>query len=190
MSTPPFNHHNQHNSQHMSQRSSYQQQQQMQSMMPASSNPSMSLSHFRFLSSNAAQNSTTNANQSERSVTPSGKSHTSLNTINNQQKVFIRDMPDAVDEIKLQYEGQRHVVMPGYMTSADILRNMLMCHTNDLKAAATTLVQRQKNTQLSLREKLKMQQQQQQQPMATNGMGVTKDNMSINGKFLKLYLSN
>lgn len=119
-----------------------------------SNNPSMSMSQFRFLSNNG------HGNQSERSGTPSGKSQTSLNTIGNQQKVFIRQLPDAVDEIKLQYEGQRHVVMPGYMTSADILRNMLLCHTNDLKATASVMVQRHRNNaQPSLRERLIQQQQ-------------------------------
>lgn len=162
MTSPPPPHPQQHTSQRSRYNSTNNNYNAMNGM-PASSNPSVSLSHFRFLSSHS--NTTGGGGgASERSATPSGKSHTSLNTLNNQQRVFIREVPDAVDEIKLQYEGERHVVKPGYMTSADVLRNMLLTHqTNDVKAVASAIVQRQKNAQMSLREKLAMQQQQQQQ---------------------------
>lgn len=62
----------------------------------------------------------------ERSITPCSKS------LNTAQNVLIKDIPDAVDEVKVQYEGQRHVVVPGYMTSADILRNCLLKNNNNL----------------------------------------------------------
>ena len=79
--------------------------------------------------------------------------------------MFIRNMPDAVDEIKLQYEGERHVVLPGYMTSVDILRNMLLNNTTDMKAVVAASVRGQWNgaagSQMSLKEKLMMQKQMQ-----------------------------
>lgn len=84
--------------------------------------------------------------------------------------MFIRNMPDAVDEIKLQYEGERHVVLPGYMTSVDILRNMLLNNTTDMKAVVAASVRGQWNgaagSQMSLKEKLMMQKQMQGGNMA------------------------
>ena len=88
---------------------------------------------------------------------------------------MIKHIPDAVDVVKLDFEGQRRVVVPGYMTSADILRNMLLnsnssadassgpnssC-TAELKSAAPLIIQRQ-STHMSLKEKLLMQQRSQQ----------------------------
>lgn len=94
----------------------------------------------------------------ERSVTPSSKSLNSLNNLNNQSKLMIKHIPDAVDEVKLEYEGQRHVVIPGYMTSADILRNILLNNpqTTEIKNAAPLSVKQ--NESLSLKEKLLLQQ--------------------------------
>lgn len=62
----------------------------------------------------------------ERSITPCSKS------MYCSQNLLIKDIPDSVDEVRLEYEGQRHVVVPGYMTSADILRNILIKNNSTL----------------------------------------------------------
>lgn len=133
---------------------SKQQKQQKQRLM---SNTSSSFNYhtkqadFRFLA--------TNSNQSERSITPSSKSLNSLlNSTSTGQNCFIRHIPDSVDEVKLEYEGQRHVVVPGYMTSADILRNLLLNsqQSNEIKSIHCNSNQ---NDSLTLKERLIMNQQ-------------------------------
>lgn len=62
----------------------------------------------------------------DRSNTPCSKSMYA------SQNLLIKDIPDSVDEVRLEYEGQRHVIVPGYMTSADILRNILLKNNSSL----------------------------------------------------------
>lgn len=106
---------------------------------------------------------------------------TSMSINQNPNKLMIQELPDAVDMVKLEYEGQRRVFVPGYLTSADILRNMLLNSVsqpnNSSPSAMSTTVSRKstsslaanpirvqvKKQPLTLKEKLLLQQQQQQQ---------------------------
>ena len=149
---------------------------QQRQMSSASSNTNYTLQSVKITptasTSGGALNNTEfrmlNAHSSERSTTPSGKSsNTSMANIVDR-RVMIRHIPEAVDEVKLDFEGQRRVVVPGYMTSADILRNMLLNNANnaanmgvangtDLKTAAPMIIKRQQQNGMSLKEKLLMQ---------------------------------
>ena len=147
---------------------------QQRQMSSASSNTNYTLQSVK-ITPNASTNGgaltefrVLNAHSSERSNTPSGKSsNTSMANIVDR-RVMIRHIPEAVDEVKLDFEGQRRVVVPGYMTSADILRNMLLNNANnnanmslvngtDLKTAAPMIIKRQQQNGMSLKEKLLMQ---------------------------------
>ena len=75
---------------------------------------------------------------------------------------MLKHVPDSVDVVQLQYEGQRRVVVPGYMTSVDLLRNMLLNTEktpNDAldPSKAPIIIQRQTVPQMSLKEKLMLQ---------------------------------
>ena len=92
---------------------------------------------------------------------------------------MIAHMPDSVDRVQFEYEGARHVVVPGFMTSADLLRNMLLksngapifdpCQAlvgnvagaQQKEVQAPVIVQRHVSDGMSLKEKLLMQQRQQ-----------------------------
>lgn len=126
-------------------------------------------SEFRYLNNNAS------VNHSDRSATTlSGKSLSSLsqsnNNLNFNNRVMLSHIPDSVDVVQFHYEGQRRVVVPGYMTSADILRNMLLNSnkesTNGIDcldpSKAPIIIQRQ-TTNMSLKEKLLLQNQNQNQ---------------------------
>jgi hypothetical protein len=136
-------------------------------MSNASSNYTMQSvklsTEFRILSSSN--------HQSERSTATSGGGNATQQINVTQQLKMVQHLPDSVDVVKLNFEGQRRVVVPGYMTSADILRNMLLKNNNtsgfdikpagcgsDLTSVAPLIVKRQgTGSQMSLKEKLLMQ---------------------------------
>ena len=143
----------------------------MQSVKLSAANATAGASEFRIMAA---------SNQSERSTTSGGTQNPgtqSANNAQNNQLKMMQHLPDAVDVVKLNFEGQRRVVVAGYMTSADILRNMLLKNSAgnsngassgfdvkpgaDMSNVAPLIVKRQNNSaQMSLKEKLLMQQQQ------------------------------
>lgn len=84
--------------------------------------------------------------QRQRSLTPSTKSLTMSMSGNNN--VFIKHVPDPVDVVNIKYEGERRVLIPGYLTSADILRNSLISNATNVD----------ESNNLTLKEKLRLQQ--------------------------------
>jgi hypothetical protein len=137
------------------------------SSSPVNTPVKVTKSEFRILSNN----NSSITNHSDRSASLSGKSMSSLsqsnNNLNFNNRVMLTHIPDSVDVVQFQYEGQRRVVVPGYMTSADILRNMLLNsnNMNDSKntdgsldpSKAPIIIQRQTTTAMSLKEKLLLQ---------------------------------
>jgi hypothetical protein len=112
---------------------------------------------------------------------------------------MIKHLPDQVDEVKLEYEGQRRVVKPGFMTSADILRNMLLSTnggpTGEMRQSAPIITQRQT---VSLKQRLLTQQHQQHQgpnesqthfayshqapPLSNTSQHLSRSNQNLNQK--------
>ena len=163
-------------------------------MSNASSNYTMQSvklsTEFRILSSSN--------HQSERSTTSGGNTTQQINI--NQQLKMVHHLPDAVDVVKLNFEGQRRVVVPGYMTSADILRNMLLKNNNtngfeikpggsDLKNVAPLIVKRQcAGAQMSLKEKLLMQNRQEaigDYPNSSNNYHLNKQKANAQHGFIQ-----
>ncbi len=121
--------------------------------------------------------STTTTRSSERSTTPSSKSVTvgSASLLNynqnGQNKVMISHLNDIVDEVKLQLEGERRIFVPGYMTTADVLRNVLLnraqdpMNSNSNNIVANNVQTTKPDEGMTLKEKLVMKQRELQESL-------------------------
>ncbi|CAF0720062.1 unnamed protein product [Brachionus calyciflorus] len=100
--------------------------------------------------SSATSSSTNYTIKSDFRILNAERNSSCSKSLSMSQNVLIKDIPDSVDEVKFQYEGQRHVIVPGYMTSADILRNVLLNNTNTNSLPCNL----KKSEPFSLKEKL------------------------------------
>ena len=127
-----------------------------QRLMSSTSSNTNITSEFRILSQ-------THQHSSDRSTTPSNKSIGSISQSNfnlnpnGHQQLMINHIPDSVDLVNFEYEGQRRVIVPGFMTSADILRNMLLSNNAADQNSAKTPIIIQRQQTMTLKEKLMLQ---------------------------------
>ena len=127
-------------------------------------------SEFRLISTSSG--TANNGMYSERSAgSRSNGGGSQLNLHHNphssqSSQCVISHLSDVVDEVKLEYSGERRIFVPGYMTSADVLRNILLNKADDLRCVNTVVQQQKKSDDgLSLKEKLLRKQKQLQQQL-------------------------
>lgn len=135
---------------------------------PSTSNTK--LNEFRLISTHSA--GTTNNNNSNNTLSDRSSLNMSIQTANANSKCVISHLADSVDEVKLEMSGERRIFVPGYMTSADILRNILLKKSEEAKQPVEECKQAAAKPveSMSLKEKLLMKQRELQHKLIEEQM--------------------